>query len=60
MKALILSLSLAQPLPSAPKVCDPTLAMTGQSMTCCTENTGQQCCSRATDPQTGKPLGCNC
>lgn len=60
MKALILSLSLAQPIPGDPKICDPAPVATNQAMTCCTENTGRQCCSRATDQRTGKPLGCNC
>lgn len=61
MKALLLSLSLAQPMASEPKICAPIHnVQTAQTLSCCTESTGRQCCSKSTDPDTGKPLGCNC
>lgn len=59
MKAILLSLSLAQPMASEPKICQPINAQTAQTLTCCTETTGRQCCSKTVD-EYGDPKGCDC
>jgi hypothetical protein len=59
MKALLLSVSLAQPIASEPKICLPEQYQTAQTLTCCTETSGRQCCSKSVNDN-GEPLGCDC
>ena len=59
MKTLLFSIVLMQPVAPPPQICPAVDTASNVSLTCCTESSGRQCCSKSTDSR-GRPTGCNC